>query len=135
MVYKNGKIQVNILVIGKMIKQMVKVNYIMHLVIYMKVNGKMIKLVVKVYIYIKMVVNMMENGRMICNMVMVQKFGQINQVLQVIIMKVKNMAKAKYNFVMVLHMKVIQNIMKLKVMVFINGLMVNFMKVNGIIIK
>ena len=56
MEYKNGKILVSTQVIGKMIEQMVEVNYIMHLVIYTKENGKMIKHMVKVYIFIKMVV-------------------------------------------------------------------------------
>ena len=135
MEYKNGKILVSIQVIGKMIEQMVEVNYIMHLVIYMKENGKMIKHMVKVYIFIKMEVDMMVNGKMICSMVMVQKYGQINPVLLDIILKDKNMVKEKYNFVMVLHMKVIQSIMKLKVMVCINGLTESNMKDNGKIIK
>ena len=78
---------------------------------------------------------MMVNGKMICNMVMVQKYGQINLVLLDIILKDKNMVKEKYNFVMVLLMKVIQNIMKLKVMACITGLMESNMKDNGKIIK
>ena len=135
MEYKNGKILVSTQVIGKMIEQMVEVNYIMHLVIYMKENGKMTKHMVKVYIFIKMEVDMMVNGKMICSMVMVQKYGQINPVLLDIILKDKNMVKEKYNFVMVLHMKVIQSIMKLKVMVCINGLTESNMKDNGKIIK
>ena len=89
----------------------------------------------KVYIFIKMVVNMMESGKMICNMDMVQKCGQINLVLQDIILKDKNMGKVKDNFVTVQLMKVSENIMKLKVMEYINGLMENNMKDNGKIIK
>ena len=50
---------------------MEKENYIMHLVIYMKVNGKMIKLMVKEHIIKKMVENMKVIGLKINNMDMV----------------------------------------------------------------
>ena len=95
----------------------------------------MIKHMVKVYIFIKMVVydgewkNDMQHGYS------TEVWPEINLVLLDIILKNKNMLKEKYNFVMVLHMKVLQSIMKLKAMVFINGLLENNMKDNGKTIK
>ena len=72
-----GRITQNMLVIGRMIEQMVKVNYIMHPGIFMKVNGKMIVLMAKEPIIKKMEENILEIGLKINNMVMVKKLFQM----------------------------------------------------------
>lgn len=61
--------------IGKIIKHMVKGNFIMLIEMFLKVNGLMIKQMVLEFIYILMVQNMKVIGKMIYKMEKVLKFG------------------------------------------------------------
>lgn len=88
-----------------------------------------------VYIYMLMEQNILDSGKMICKMGRVMKYGQMDQNMKVIILKVKNMDMVKYILLMVQHIKDNLIWMIYMVKVYINGIMVKFMMVNGNIIK
>lgn len=85
---------------------------------------------VKVFSYQKQMINMKVNLNKDNLMAMVNKHGQMVIYIKVIFLIQWNMVKVNYNFVVVIVMKVNLNIINLMVLEFIDGKMVNIMRVN-----
>ena len=95
----------------------------------------MIKQMVKEHMYIRMVHNIMGIGQMINNMDLVQKYGQMVLGMRDNIYMEKNMEKE--NLIGLITHRMLENSQRIIYMErdFINGLMVESIKVNGKIIK
>lgn len=91
MVLKNGKMEPNMSVNGNLTRPVVKVNFGMLTVTYLKDSGLMIKQMALGYILIKMVLSMKDHGKMIYNMVTAKNRGLMAQSMKVNTMKVKSM--------------------------------------------
>lgn len=77
--YKFGQMELNMRVIGKTTRHMVKVNFGMLMVMCLMVSGGMTKLMAMECIFTLMAQSMKANGSMICNMARELKHGRMAQ--------------------------------------------------------